>query len=118
MDRRHLRELRSSAGPGNTGSRSPRVASVTPERLGPPRPKNSAGPLLLFAKTSVADGQSCAGDSVEGELLATDADGLCRRRARTFGRHGDGQRELGEAHRLFTEIGASGHAQHLAGELA
>jgi tetratricopeptide (TPR) repeat protein len=28
------------------------------------------------------------------------------------------QRELHEAHRLFTEIGASGHAERLAGELA
>ncbi len=28
------------------------------------------------------------------------------------------QRELREAHRLFTEIGASGHAERLAGELA
>jgi hypothetical protein len=28
------------------------------------------------------------------------------------------ERELREAHRLFTEIGASGHAERLAGELA
>ena len=28
------------------------------------------------------------------------------------------QRELREAHRLFSEIGASGHAERLAGELA
>jgi hypothetical protein len=28
------------------------------------------------------------------------------------------ERELREAHRLFSEIGASGHAERLAGELA
>ena len=38
--------------------------------------------------------------------------------ARQSGEEEECQRELREAHRLFTEIGASGHAERLAGELA
>jgi adenylate cyclase len=38
--------------------------------------------------------------------------------ARQSGQEQERQRELCEAHRLFTEIGASGHAERLAGELA
>jgi tetratricopeptide (TPR) repeat protein len=38
--------------------------------------------------------------------------------ARKTGDEGRRQRELGEAHRLFTEIGATGHAERLAAELA
>jgi hypothetical protein len=38
--------------------------------------------------------------------------------ARQSGDQEEHQRELREAHRLFTEIGASGHAERLAGELA
>ena len=37
--------------------------------------------------------------------------------ARQSGDEEGHQRELREAHRLFTEIGASGHAERLAGEL-
>jgi class 3 adenylate cyclase/tetratricopeptide (TPR) repeat protein len=37
--------------------------------------------------------------------------------ARQLGNEEESERELREAHRLFTEIGASGHAEHLAGEL-
>ena len=51
-----------------------------------------------------------------------EADGrLARRRsqlARQGGQEEERQRELREAHRLFSEIGASGHAERLAGELA
>ena len=38
--------------------------------------------------------------------------------ARQGGDEDERQRELREAHRLFTEIGATGHAERLAGELA
>jgi hypothetical protein len=38
--------------------------------------------------------------------------------ARQSGEDEDRQRELREAHRLFTEIGATGHAERLAPELA
>jgi tetratricopeptide (TPR) repeat protein len=38
--------------------------------------------------------------------------------ARQRGQEEERQRELREAHRLFSEIGASGHAERLAGELA
>jgi class 3 adenylate cyclase len=38
--------------------------------------------------------------------------------ARQSGEEEECQRELREAHRLFTEIGATGHAERLAGELA
>ena len=38
--------------------------------------------------------------------------------ARQSGQEEERQRELHEAHRLFSEIGASGHAERLAGELA
>ena len=38
--------------------------------------------------------------------------------ARQSGDHDVRERELGTAHRLFTEIGASGHVERLAGELA
>ena len=38
--------------------------------------------------------------------------------ARQSGDEEGHERELREAHRLFTEIGASGHAERLAGELA
>ena len=38
--------------------------------------------------------------------------------ARQSGQEEERQRELREAHRLFSEIGASGHAERLAGELA
>jgi adenylate cyclase len=38
--------------------------------------------------------------------------------ARHSGHEEERQRELREAHRLFSEIGASGHAERLAGELA
>jgi class 3 adenylate cyclase/tetratricopeptide (TPR) repeat protein len=38
--------------------------------------------------------------------------------ARQSGDQGGRERELREAHRLFAEIGASGHAEHLAAELA
>jgi tetratricopeptide (TPR) repeat protein len=38
--------------------------------------------------------------------------------ARNSGQEGECQRGLREAHRLFTEIGASGHAERLAGQLA
>jgi tetratricopeptide (TPR) repeat protein len=38
--------------------------------------------------------------------------------ARQGGEDEEHERELREAHRLFTEIGASGHAERLAGELA
>jgi hypothetical protein len=38
--------------------------------------------------------------------------------ARQSGEEGNCQRELREAHRLFTEIGGTAHAERLAGELA
>ena len=38
--------------------------------------------------------------------------------ARQSGEEEEHQRELREAHRLFSEIGAGGHAERLAGELA
>ncbi len=38
--------------------------------------------------------------------------------ARLRGEDEERERRLGEAHRLFTEIGARGHAERLAGELA
>ena len=38
--------------------------------------------------------------------------------ARQSGDEEDCQRELREGHRLFTEIGASGHAERLASKLA
>jgi ATP/maltotriose-dependent transcriptional regulator MalT len=38
--------------------------------------------------------------------------------ARQSGDHDVRERELGTAHRLFTEIGASGHVERLAGDLA
>jgi hypothetical protein len=41
-----------------------------------------------------------------------------RELARQSGEEEERERELREAHGLFTEIGASGHAERLAGELA
>ena len=38
--------------------------------------------------------------------------------ARQNGDEAERERELSEAHRLFTQIGATGHAERLAGRLA